>query len=607
MSPDPGTTAVHLARTSRDAALTGLLWEAEADAQGMARPALLWAEGGDAARFLHSQLTSEVERLQPGEGGLTARVSRTGHLEHLASLHRHAPDRFALLAEHDRTPALRDALDAFLFADQVTLTLADDVRWATVQGSLAPAVLEAALGPPRADHPGAADTWEALPEGACAGLSAPWPARAWVARRSLGGDAGFLIAWPAASPTEPLSDALALATGSVGGAVVDARGFSEALEVLRVEAGFARIGPDTSRRRLLPETGWEQAAVSYSKGCYLGQEVIARVRTYGSVPTLLRGLVIEGDADLPPVGADLTLAAASLPGEAPGKVIGSIASRAWSPVRGAPIALAYLDRGHRTPGLTLRLEGPSGPWTAQVALLPFYSAPDAAARAQQRYDEAIRTFAAGDAAGALERLEATLALDPTFADAYEAIGVILGKDGRFHEAIDFFRRLEEVAPDEPMVNTNLSLYFMKLGDKETAEDESGKATLKTMARQRGKGGAAVDQDLEASKRKDASRKRDMFQRVLAIDPDDGIALFGLGNALLTLGEAAAAAGHLRRAAEVDRNNSAVWAAYGRALERTGHAAEAVEVYRQGVEVASRKGDLMPLKEMEHRLLLLGGR
>ena len=52
------------------------------------------------------------------------------------------------------------------------------------------------------------------------------------------------------------------------------------------------------------------------------------------------------------------------------------------------------------------------------------------------------------------------------------IGVMLGKTGRFHEAIDFFRRLEEVAPDEPMVNTNLSVFYMKIGDKQTAEDQS---------------------------------------------------------------------------------------------------------------------------------------
>ena len=66
------------------------------------------------------------------------------------------------------------------------------------------------------------------------------------------------------------------------------------LELLRIEAGIVRVGPDTrGRKRILPETGLEQHTVSYTKGCYLGQEVIARVRTYGALPFGLRGLVLE--------------------------------------------------------------------------------------------------------------------------------------------------------------------------------------------------------------------------------------------------------------------------------------------------------------------------
>jgi Flp pilus assembly protein TadD len=72
-----------------------------------------------------------------------------------------------------------------------------------------------------------------------------------------------------------------------------------------------------------------------------------------------------------------------------------------------------------------------------------------------------------------------------------------------------------------------------------------------------------------------------------------------------LGEAAEAAKHLARAVEVDKNNSAVYVPLGKALEQLERVDEAVAAYRAGMEVASRKGDLMPLKEMEHRLLLLG--
>ena len=61
-----------------------------------------------------------------------------------------------------------------------------------------------------------------------------------------------------------------------------------------------------------------------------------------------------------------------------------------------------------------------------------------------------------------------------------------------------------------------------------------------------------------------------------------------------------------RARRAQKDNSALYAAHGKVLETLGRPADAAEVYRQGVAVASRRGDLMPLKDMEHRLLLLQG-
>ncbi len=408
-------------------------------------------------------------------------------------------------------------------------------------------------------------------------------------------------------PDPPDTDATIEAVRAAAHTAGLLEGSGALLDVLRVEAGQVRVDRDLpgKRGRLLPETGLEQQAVSYTKGCYLGQEVIARVRTYGSVPHLLRALVLEeGDlADVPAVGEPVLAA--------DGTRLGVWAwSRAHSPVADAPIALAYLGRAHRTPGTVHALAGTSGPLRARVALSPLYHAADDASRAAQQYDRAIRTFAAGETAAALAQLEACLRLDPSYADAYEAIGVILGRAGRFHEAIDFFRRLEEVAPDEPMVHTNLSLYYMKIGDKPTAEAEAAIATQKgfaKLARERGRDfdAAAFTAQQDDADRKDAERKKVMFGQVLSFDPDDPIALFGRGSAQIRLGEHADAAATLARALEVDRNNSAVYLARGRCLEHTGAHDEAVAVYQAGVTVASRKGDLMPLKEMEHRLLLLG--
>ena len=196
-------------------------------------------------------------------------------------------------------------------------------------------------------------------------------------------------------------------------------------------------------------------------------------------------------------------------------------------------------------------------------------------------------------------------LDPSFSDAYEALGVILGRSERYHEAIDIFKRLEEVAPKEPMVHTNLSLFYMKIGDKEAAEVELAKGTVKRF------GEIANQKDMERKlaeeiqkRKEDAIRKKGMFQEVIEIDAEDPIALFGLGNAHATLEEFAPAETAYAKATQVQPDNSAVYLAHGKVLEKLERLEQAMAVYETGMQVASKKGDLMPLKEMEHRLLLL---
>lgn len=602
----PSAEAVALAAQARDRGVVAVL---TGPAEGMAAPAIVWARGPDAASFLHSQVTNDVEGLAEGAGNLNARVTRTGHLQHLFSLHRAEGEAFLLLTEAAWAERLRDDLDAFLFTDDLTLEVDDSHHWIAVQGPNAAEACEAVFGPL------GFEPWATLPEHGVRALrrakrsaGVELPPGCFALRRSFTGDVGYLLAFPAG---HPCIAALRTAFGTTVCVVTGHQAYAAALEVLRVETGAPRMGPETdAKKRLLPEMGIEQSAVSYTKGCYLGQEVIARVRTYGSVPNLLRGLLLEGSgqyddaaraalAALPPLGAPLK--------DPAGKTIGHLMSRTWSPVMGAPVALAFLGRNHRTPGRALSLHTDTGSFTATVQLLPFFSAPDTASRVAFLYDKAIRTFADGREDDALTLLEEALRIDPSHADAYEAIGVILGRAGRYHEAIDVFRRLEEVAPQAPMVNTNLSLYYMKLGDRETAENEAAKATTKGMAKLRGKEKTAAEfeDDVARSRTKDALRKRNMFSRVLEIDEVDPIALFGMGNALLVLGEAAEAEASLRRALEVDSKNSAVYVAHGKALERLERVDDAIATYRDGVEVASRKGDLMPLREMEHRLLLLG--
>ncbi len=600
---------LELARSVRE---LGFFARLAGDGMGMASVGAIRASGGDVLSFIHSQVTNEVEGLGSGEGNYSARVTLQGQLVELFSVHRLDVDgrpEIWLVLERERVAPLVAELETVLFADDVRLVdISDAYRWSAVQGPGSAAVLDGIWPGAEGSFSNAATFSITLaPDG-----GAPPGTR--VINRSLGGDPGFLIALPAGhDESAAFENRLEAAARSSDHLVLEEPECSMVLEILRIEAGMVRIGPDTrGRKRVLPETGLEQYAVSYTKGCYLGQEVIARIRTYGALPFGLRGLVFASGAEDPDARVRILEA---LPGEGEallledGSKVGQIASRTLSPVMDAAVAYAYLGKAHRVPGSELRLRLGGEIVDAQVRLLPFYSAPDRGERVAWLYDQGVRDFAAGREDEALEKLEEALRLDPSFSDGYEAVGVMLGRSERFHEAIDIFKRLEEIAPHEPMVNTNLSLYFMKIGDKESAEAEAARAMQKDMA---GKTGRSVDSEtldrvMAEQQEADARRKKEMFGQILEIDPEDPVALFGMGNAAAALREWESAISAYARAIAAEAENSALYLAQGKALEQVGRGAEAEVAYRAGMEVASRKGDLMPLKEMEHRVLLLAAR
>src|SRR6185436_18427425 len=111
---------------------------------------------------------------------------------------------------------------------------------------------------------------------------------------------------------------------------------------------------------LLPEVPFADL-VSHTKGCYIGQEVIVRIRDRGHVNRLLRGLALEGDA-VPEAGA------AVLAGDAE---VGQVTSASWSHALKRPIALAFVRRQHAEAGTTLAVRVGDATVPATVSDLPF--------------------------------------------------------------------------------------------------------------------------------------------------------------------------------------------------------------------------------------------
>jgi folate-binding protein YgfZ len=167
-----------------------------------------------------------------------------------------------------------------------------------------------------------------------------------TSERSLPGYA--LVA--AAGDIEPLSAALSAA----GARAVPAA----SLEILRIEAGFPVFGRDISEQNLPQEVNRDDRAISFTKGCYLGQETVARIDALGHVNRLLCGLRFA-ERTVPPIGLQL---------EQTGQAVGRVTSAAWSPRLGAAIALGYLRRGAHEPGAKLG----SSAGEATVEALPFW-------------------------------------------------------------------------------------------------------------------------------------------------------------------------------------------------------------------------------------------
>ncbi|MCU1451233.1 MAG: hypothetical protein JWP02_3403, partial [Acidimicrobiales bacterium] len=134
----------------------------------------------------------------------------------------------------------------------------------------------------------------------------------------------------------------------------------QAYEAVRVEAGVPVMGKELDEKTIPAEAGIVERTVSFTKGCFTGQELVARIDSRGgNVPRHLRGIVLATNV-LPPVGATI---------EADGKSVGTITSVAESLERKAPVALAYVRRGiEPSTDVTVAWDGGSAP--ARVESLP---------------------------------------------------------------------------------------------------------------------------------------------------------------------------------------------------------------------------------------------
>jgi folate-binding protein YgfZ len=304
--------------------------------------------GEDRQRFLHGQVTNDVKKLEAGQGCYAAIISGKGKMQ--ADLNIFRLENELLL---DFEPGLADELvqrlDKYIIADDVQVVdVAPHYGLLSVQGpksaeALAKLGLPVILPDKPLDLVKLAD--ETLGE-------------LYIANHARLGSQGFDLFVPTASLGAVL-DKLIASCREVGG---DAAGW-RAFDTARIEAGIPRFGVDMDETNLPPEAGLEGKAVSYSKGCYIGQEVIARIRTYGQVAKALRGLRLADDLAALPVKGDKLVK--------DGKDVGYITSAVASPALKANIALGYVRKECNQPGTVLTLRVGAGEARAFIVPLPF--------------------------------------------------------------------------------------------------------------------------------------------------------------------------------------------------------------------------------------------
>jgi folate-binding protein YgfZ len=271
------------------------------------------ATGEDRVRWLNGMVTNSIQDLKPGKGSYSFVLSVQGRIQGDAYIFAES-DAILLETASAQLPGLMALLDRFIIMDDVELADISATRSGLSIAGPEAASLLAKLGL-NVEHLSPLDLqpadWNSTP------ITIIHAHSSLVPRFELWADAATIAA---------LSQAL-LAAGAINAD-------PESLEYLRILDGTPLYGKDIRDRELPQETA-QTRALHFSKGCYLGQEIVERIRSRGNVHRTFSAFRLEGD--LPPAGSTL---------EAEGKQIGELTSVAAIPLQGNPIqlALGYIRR-----------------------------------------------------------------------------------------------------------------------------------------------------------------------------------------------------------------------------------------------------------------------
>ncbi len=355
------------------------------------------------------------------------------------------------------------------------------------------------------------------------------------------------------------------------------------VEAYRILTGSPSFDASGFSTEIINNTHLFDLALSRNKGCYPGQETVNKIannRGAAYAPLLLKG-------DTPFVVGQM---------KSFDKKIGEITST--TKFEGSYFAEAKLLRDFRVEGLALNFSVEEREFSAHVFNLPYLKG-DKKTKSDDLFLSATLHFQKGDIKLAEELFHQSIRMNPLNADAYEALGVMLGRESRFDEAISWMQKLAELDSSSVLAHTNLSMFFMKKGEIEKAEEHKSQATLKSFA-QFGREAQEKEKKAQEQQQKQSewARREEMFHQVLEIDAEDTLANFGLGTLSVEREEYDKAIGHLEAVIRADAKYSAAYLPLGQAYLGAKRKNDALKIWKEGIAIAAAKGDLMPANQMQ---------
>ncbi len=293
--------------------------------------------GQDTEEFLHRMLSNRVKELTPGEGAYNTFLTRQGKF--ISDLYMYKGETFVVASvAPGMAHVLAEEIDRFIIMDQVEVT--NETENSFCLGLFGPdsreIIEKAGMGALSFEEHGHT-TWGNM----------------MIAREFWSGEDGYLLMGPRGE-AESLWRSLSSAGAKPAGLA--------ALESLTMEAGVPLFGKDMTSAVNPMQAGLEEKAIDFEKGCYIGQEVIAKIKYLGQVNRGLVGLRINGEI-APEPGADVYFDT---------KNIGAITRSAFCPTLEGILAFSYLPRAQMEPGTAVRVDCKGADAQATVESLPFY-------------------------------------------------------------------------------------------------------------------------------------------------------------------------------------------------------------------------------------------